>query len=357
MDDDPFTGVNQRLSELILEGPNGLEEIHRILQSSPKPTTCWTNSEGYTLLALAAKLANAGALTLLLAELDTPFEPGKDEKQDLLWIAIKNFSPFVGERIFTQLLKHVNLDVKNPFPVFGPKGQTALHIAASFGLAWVFRSLRLSHREKLEEVIEVPNEDKQSVLHLAVLEGKREVVELLLEMRVSLIGMRDYNGETALHKAVASNRKELLYLLIQKDASAITICDASGDSPYRHALSKKRQFQTLREKREEDPGQGILAHRASSLPEDMETMLRAKILELPDLAFEVMRKLLFGKGIEPWLCKLNHADCLKDSQGKHCFSTCPTSPIRCSILKNTSKTYLAKMWSSASSSNSLLYPI
>lgn len=73
-------------------------------------------------------------------------------------------------------------------------------------------------------------ERKQTILHVAVLDGYLASVEILLKYDPSLVNLQDLDGDTALHKASLRQNMQIIDLLINKGADK-TIKNNFGRTP------------------------------------------------------------------------------------------------------------------------------
>ncbi|XXG44993.1 hypothetical protein AAC387_Pa02g0200 [Persea americana] len=122
-----------------------------------------------------------------------------------------------------------------------PQQQTALHISA-----------RLGHVDFVQEMIGLcrhlvmqPNSDGNTPLHCAATNGRLEVVQLLSESSVnrqdvSLLRMRNNQGNTALHEAVMKGHDDVAIRLLQADQTLSSIVNNSGMSPLHLAAKRER---------------------------------------------------------------------------------------------------------------------
>lgn len=147
-------------------------------------------------------------------------------------------------------------------------GDTALHIAVAHGnVSIAQRVISLLNRGRRD--VDVPNNLRQTPLHLAVITEQPELVALLLEHRASPLipdrngqtcvhlaceygsirslevlmraGVRNleatnYHGMTALHVAVRSGRKDITLCLLEHGADVNAVDLKSGQSPLIQAV-------------------------------------------------------------------------------------------------------------------------
>ncbi|XP_019075300.1 ankyrin repeat-containing protein ITN1-like [Vitis vinifera] len=121
-----------------------------------------------------------------------------------------------------------------------PKHNTILHIASEFGqtecVKWILTLPACS------SLLQCPNLNGDTVLHLAAREGHLKVVEALLEPTLDietgvgedkemLIGMTNKGKNTALHEAVRFNHSDVVESLIEKDPRFNYRANDSGTTP------------------------------------------------------------------------------------------------------------------------------
>jgi ankyrin repeat protein len=126
-----------------------------------------------------------------------------DVNKALLWAASRDYE---GDTV--QLLLRKGADVAAE----DDSGQTALHLAASYGRETTVRLL-------LEKGTDVAAEDDNGrrALHWAASYGRETTVRLLLEKGANIVA-KDKNGWTPLHWAASAGHEAIVRLLLEKGA-------------------------------------------------------------------------------------------------------------------------------------------
>jgi hypothetical protein len=144
-----------------------------------------------------------------------------DVNKALLWAASRDYE---GDTV--QLLLRKGADVAAE----DDSGQTALHLAASYGRETTVRLL-------LEKGTDVAAEDDNGrrALHWAASYGRETTVRLLLEKGANIVA-QDGLGQTALHLTALIGDEAIMRLLLEKGAD-IAAQDKSGETALHLAAS------------------------------------------------------------------------------------------------------------------------
>jgi len=105
-----------------------------------------------------------------------------------------------------------------------PRGETPLHVAASWGHKETVESLLIRGAE-----VNAKSESEETALHFAAEEGDLEVITCLLDHGAE-INCRNMNGQTPLHWAAQHGHKDAVALLLSKGAQ-VNAKDNLGQTP------------------------------------------------------------------------------------------------------------------------------
>ena len=111
------------------------------------------------------------------------------------------------------------------------EGRTSLHLAALEGRKDVVELLLASKAE-----VNAKDNKGETPLHMAARKGRKDVVELLLANKAE-VNAKDNEGKTPLHIAAGFGRKDVAELLLAKKAE-INAKDKNGVTPLAFAVDK-----------------------------------------------------------------------------------------------------------------------
>lgn len=249
-----------------------LDEVEDFLKKlGPTDSLQHLTEKNYNPLTFAVINGNLGALKLLHQFMNAngqTIQPGTNEKDDVLHLAIINAKAKNGKEILSFVLEKWGATLA--FMPIGETGQSALHVAASRDAIDVFEFLEGVGTEGLkEELLGAVDAAAQNPLHLAASKGHINTLKKLLAIEPSLAEQQDQNGETPLHKAAKAGNLDVLKALLEARPDSIRICDINSRSAYVLAPEKP-------------------VNRVS----DVKSYLREWILRLRDLDLGETRRLL-----------------------------------------------------------------
>ena len=132
------------------------------------------------------------------------------------------------------------------------KGQTALHLASQRGRL-DFMELLLNPVNR-DAIVDIPDNDGFTPLHLAISKVEREAADLLLKHRAN-IDLRNNKGQTALHLALQNDGLDILQFLLTNGAD-VNVPDSDGSTPLHLAI----KAQTALHLASRDDGLDIMHH-------------------------------------------------------------------------------------------------
>jgi len=229
-DVDAIAGT-QHLTALHLAAMGGHTTVQRLLLEGRADASLRT-SEGL----LASALARGGSRRRVHRAEETSRRRGK-QSDSMATPALKE----VGGQKVVKLIHRGDILLAQGMVLAGAdcnagrdaNGKTALHVAASQGLAGLARLLI----SKAAEINATTMGLSRSALHLGVLHGHTVIVRLLLEAR-SEVNLADAEGETPLSLSVLDGNLAIVQHLVEAGAVADDV-DASTTAARRNADSSK----------------------------------------------------------------------------------------------------------------------
>lgn len=117
-------------------------------------------------------------------------------------------------------------------------GQTALHLACQNGdINSVFAIRDVTHRCHMQIRLDLKNFQGFSVLHVATLNGNKQLVETILDMGADINDQDSNSGRTALHHAVEAGKNHVVEYLITRGADVNKVTFA-GNTPLHTASGR-----------------------------------------------------------------------------------------------------------------------
>ncbi|KAF8023877.1 hypothetical protein BT93_F1153 [Corymbia citriodora subsp. variegata] len=196
---DPYLAIYENSageSPLYLAARGGMEEIVKWILTSC-PLSAHGGSDGQTALHAAVSARHSGIVkTLLRAKPELIKQADHHGRSPLYYAA------FSGCHKLVQLL--LELDISSAY-VMDRDGFSSLHAAASNGHAKVIKEI-IRQCPDAGELVDLKG---QNILHVAVLSGRANVVRYILETikLEGLINQPDDNGNTPLHLSIMERRR------------------------------------------------------------------------------------------------------------------------------------------------------
>ena len=294
-DHDTWNSALVALEELVLDKARS-QELNEALNNLKAKFNPWTYEavpkfkDKPTLLGLAIQFQNLEGLKTLMKTFGLSTLPEEssapDEATDLFYLAVA----YYYEPVFRYVSDHI--DVDQALRQLQPRQRPALHVAARWGPAAMFRVLHEAKGDDIKSrILHVRDSKQQTTLHIAASMNQVETVEELIRIQPELIKAQDALGETVFHKAVTANGKDVLRHLIESNAEILTKCDRQGNSPYRHLLERKGNQAVQISTTESQEAEGV--RRTQSFDDSVSSILIQAILTLENVSVVDKRKLLF----------------------------------------------------------------
>jgi len=229
---DVITKDVKKRTALMLATEYGFESIVKLLLKPSKHSKKKLDigdCMGPEALHCAAEKGNAGIVEQLLTT-DVNVDSTDAARRTAMILAAANGS----EKIIEMLLKK-----KAKATLKDKQGRTALHYAAWGGHENVVTSL-LNRQDDADMLVNIPDDGKQTPLHLATERASIKVVELLLAKGANL-NARSSDGQTALHRAAWGGSAEVVKLLRKKGADS-SVQDQNSNKPWQVAAEKGHQI-------------------------------------------------------------------------------------------------------------------
>ena len=166
---------------------------------------------------------------------DTPLHEAIVKECDEITDMLCSLAEKSSENIDSNPLSLPDFTIKNK------RGFNALHYAALKGNIAATKSI-LSASSKLNKdnnnLIDLKKDDGYTALHLACLNGHKNVANYLLENNANL-EVTDNRGQTVLHSAVHQGQAAIVELLLSKNQMIINKEDIDGETPLHLAINRE----------------------------------------------------------------------------------------------------------------------
>lgn len=201
----------------------GRQWILQILIENQIPLD-FVNNEGHSALYCAVDYSQSRTAWLLI-NAGSDINAVDKKGNTLLHLAITRYKKSQDNSLIWLLLERgVDKNARNKL------GLTPSHIAATAGYGSVLWLLL----ENGADMARVDN-NRRTPLHWAIPEGHREIASLLLERAKNLVSVTDDQKQTALHIAALNGTLRIVQLLLRHGAK-MDNCDRSGFTPLHQAV-------------------------------------------------------------------------------------------------------------------------
>ncbi|PGH19532.1 hypothetical protein AJ80_03867 [Polytolypa hystricis UAMH7299] len=178
---------------------------------------------GFTSLMRSVHSGHKDAIKLLAAENANP-DIYNNRGESLLHIAVQQGRPDIIDLV---------IEMRTQIGAQDKDGNTAVHLAASKNMTEAARCLI----GKMNSILEIRNNKKQTPLHLAIQAKRRKLVDLFLEYQQPL-DAEDQDKKTPLHYAVDTKSSEIVRALLKRKPP-LGSKDKADKTPLHYAIESK----------------------------------------------------------------------------------------------------------------------